>query len=536
MENAFLLCIAIGNVVAKAGLYSCFFLYVTLLPAQPSIQWQKALGGTQAEEAESIQQTSDGGYIVVGYSASNNGNVLGWHGNIDFWVVKLSSTGDVQWQKMLGGAQAESAYSVQQTSDGGYIVAGYTNSNNGDVSGLHGESDFWVVKLSAIGSLEWQKTLGGSNEDVARSIRQTSDGGYIISGWTFSTDGDVTFNHGYSDVWVVKLNEFGDIQWQKSYGGGTGNDQSRCIRQTSDGGYILTGETDSSDGDISGYHGGNDIWVLKLNNSGIIEWQKALGGSGIEASYSIQQTTDGGFIVGGLMSSNDGDITMHQGLFDFWIVKLTVTGEIQWQKSLGGSDSDWGRSVWQTTDGGYVVAGETSSTDGDVTLNDGGTDCWIVRLNDSGEIQWQKTFGGTKIETCRTVNQTSDGGFVVAGYTQSNDGDVSGFHGGLLDFWIVKLSPTSTPTAAPSSLPLEIFPNPAYQSISLNKPTLDAESTEVAEELTVRITDLLGRNLSRQTIPANAQIDISALPNGMYILSATTPSGKVFSGKFRKQE
>ena len=509
--------------------YVLWLFFVGVGFAQPSIQWQKALGGNKAEEAKCIQQTSDGGYIVVGFSESNNGNASGWHGNIDFWVVKLSNSGEVQWQKMLGGTQAESAYSVHQTNDGGYIVAGYTNSNNGDVSGLHGESDFWVVKLSSLGVLEWQKTFGGSNEDVARSIRQTSDGGYIVSGWSFSTDGDVTVNQGYSDVWVVKLSQFGDIQWQKSYGGTDGSDLAYCIRQTSDGGYILTGETDSSDGDISGYHGSNDIWVLKLNNLGAIEWQRALGGSGIEASYSIQQTLDGGYIVGGLMSSNDGDITVHHGSFDFWVVKLSVTGDIQWQKSLGGSNPDWGRSVWQTTDGGYVVAGETGSTDGDVSLNDGGIDCWIVRLNDTGEIQWQITFGGTKIETCPIINQTSDGGFVVAGYTQSNDGDVSGFHGGLVDFWVVKLSPESSPTSEVQTPTLEIYPNPATSTISIK--AHDGEST-----LFVNITDLLGQILHHQTISTNQPIDLSTLPNGFYLVTATTPSGRVYIGKISKAE
>ncbi len=526
----------------KHSLFILLILITSLLSAQPTIQWQKALGGSEAEESQCVQQTSDGGYIIVGFSASNDGDVSGWHGNIDFWVVKLDSSGEIEWQKMLGGTQAEVAYSVQQTNDGGYIVAGYTTSNDGDVSGHHGDKDFWVVKLSGQGEIEWQKTLGGSNEEEARSIRKTSDGGYIVCGWSFSTDGDVTVNFGYFDVWVVKLNESGEIQWQKSYGGGTGADKANCIRQTNDGGYILTGETSSNDGDVSGYHGSEDFWVLKLSNTGAIEWQKSLGGSGIDAAYCIQQTTDGGYIVAGLMSSNDGDITLHHGFFDYWVVKLSAAGDLQWQKSLGGSDSDWGRSIWQTSDGGYVVSGETSSSDGDVMLNDGGIDCWVVKLNEAGEIQWQKTFGGTNRETCRFINQTSDGGYVVTGYTQSNDGDVSGFHGGVVDFWVVKLSPESSPTSSPIALPLEIFPNPASQSISIKTPPSPAVvSLEAGEAfaMSVNISDLLGRLVRQQTISntdlGSEKIDIAALADGFYFLTATAPSGEVFVRKFRKE-
>lgn len=505
-----------------------FAILPTIIHTQPSLQWQNALGGNEAEAADCIQKTSDGGYIVVGFSASNNGDVSGWHGNIDFWIVKLSNNGDIQWQKMLGGTKAESAYSVQQTDDGGYIVAGYTNSNDGDVSGLHGDSDFWVVKVNSFGDIEWQKTLGGTNEEVARSIQQTSDGGYIVAGWSFSTDGDVTVNQGYLDVWVVKLDELGSIQWQKSYGGGSGADRAWCIRQTNDGGFILTGETSSGDGDVSGYHGSNDFWVLKLSNTGSIEWQRALGGSGIEAAYSIEQTNDGGYIVGGLMSSNDGDITLHHGLFDYWIVKLGISGDIQWQKSFGGSDSDWGRSVCQTNDGGYVITGETASINGDVTSNDGGVDCWIVRLNQSGDIIWQKTIGGSKMETSRFIQQTNDGGYVVAGYTQSNDGDVSGFHGGVLDFWVVKLSTESSSTTELQPEPLQISPNPTQQFITINMPT--------GESTTITIANLHGQQLQQQTITNGDNVNTSKLPSGAYIITATTPSGKVFSGKFIKQD
>jgi len=175
------------------------------LDGSGAILWQKCLGGTDYEDANSIQQTSDGGFIVAGGISSNDGDVSGNHGETDYWIVKLDGLGAIQWQKCLGGTDGEYALSIQQTSDQGFITAGYTNSNNGNVSGNHGTNDSWVVKLDGSGVIQWQKCLGGTNNDVAYSIQQTSDDGFIVAGYTNSIDGDVTGNHGGDDSWVVKL-------------------------------------------------------------------------------------------------------------------------------------------------------------------------------------------------------------------------------------------------------------------------------------------------------------------------------------------
>jgi len=189
---------------AYSNIITCSFTYSSVKD-EPYITWQKCLGGSSDEFARSVHQTSDGGYIVAGDTYSNNGDVSGNHGESDFWVVKLTSTGSLQWRKCLGGGNWDMAYSIQQTSDGGYIVAGMTESNNGDVSGNHGDLDLWVVKLTSTGSLQWQKCFGGSSDDGAYSIQQTSDGGYVVAGGTESNNGDVSGNHGEYDLWVVKL-------------------------------------------------------------------------------------------------------------------------------------------------------------------------------------------------------------------------------------------------------------------------------------------------------------------------------------------
>ena len=299
-----------------------------------AISWQKSLGGSRFDNPSSIQQTTDGGYIIAGESSSNDGDVTGNHGSSDFWIVKLTSTGELDWQKSFGSSSADYANSIQQTTDGGYIIAGSSASNDGDVSGNHGSSDYWIVKLTSTGQLDWQKSLGGSSNDWAYSIQQTSEGGYIIAGTSISDDGDITLNNGWFDCWIVKLTSSGQLDWQKSFGG-TGGDYAYSVQQTTDEGYIIAGSSYSNDGDVSGNHGDLDYWVVKLTSSGDLDWQKSLGGSSFDEALSMQQTTDEGYIIAGTSVSDDGDVTGNHGNRDYWIVKLTSSGDIDWQKSLG---------------------------------------------------------------------------------------------------------------------------------------------------------------------------------------------------------
>ncbi|MCU0347557.1 MAG: hypothetical protein MUC59_11485, partial [Saprospiraceae bacterium] len=249
-----------------------------LVCSQPIIQWQKSFGGSSDDFVHSIQSVNDGGYIAIGGSLSNDGDVTGNHGGFDCWVVKLTENGSLQWQKSLGGLNNDVAYSIQQTNDGGYIIAGLSESNDGDVSGNYGDRDYWIIKLSEAGNIQWERNLGGSWGDEAWSIIQTNEGGYIVAGVSDSQDGEVTGNHGNEDIWIVKLTELGEVQWQKSFGG-SGEDYANSIQQTSDGGYIVAGMSSSYNGDVSANHGNRDCWILKLSVIGEIQWEKALGGS-----------------------------------------------------------------------------------------------------------------------------------------------------------------------------------------------------------------------------------------------------------------
>jgi len=499
-----------------------------MLSAQPNIEWQKSLGGGASETLHCINLCSDGGYIAAGFTSSNNGDVFGNHGGGDLWVVKLSKTGQLQWQRCLGGNSTEAAYSIQQSDDGGYVVAGQTYSNNGDVTGNHGSWDIWVVKLNNVGSIEWQKALGGTSEEFAYSIQQTIDGGFAVAGYTGSSDGDVSVNYGYADYWIVKLSSTGAIEWDKSLGGSNGGDQAFFMRHTSDGGYILAGESQSSDGDISNSQGGTDFWVVKLDSIGHIEWERSLGGDAGDAGRSIMQAADGGYVVvGEVGSNNSGHVTDNHGLNDYWVVRLSPDGELEWQKTLGGSDSDWARSVCQAPDGGYVVPGLVYSTDGDAAGCEG-ADILVVKLSADGEnIEWKKIVGGSDFETVHSIVRTPDGGYILAGETYSNDGDVSGNHGGR-DAWVVKLAPesaSSIPNITGEALPLTIFPNPATQEISFNIPTEEPL-------LSISITDLTGRKVCHKTLSITAGLDVSFLTNGFYTLTATTITGKLYFGRF----
>ncbi len=399
------------------------------------IDWQKAFGGVNRDEARNLCLTEDG-YIIVGYTYSNDGNVSNNHGDSDWWVVKVDRDGNIQWQKTLGGSGCDKAYSIQKTTDEGYIIVGAAGSSDGDVLEYYGWSDWWVVKIDKYGNIQWRKALGGSKKDCAYSVRQTSDGGYIVVGSTQSSDGDVCGNHGYDDYWVVKLDANGNIQWKKAFGG-FDSDIAYSVQQTHDNGYIVAGAAFSNDGNVSGNHGYYDFWIVKLNSNGDLEWQKCFGGSEWDIAQSIQQTSDGGYIVTGYTRSNDGDVSSNYGSYDCWVVRLDEDGNIQWEKTFGGSKDDYAYNI-QPTDDGYIIVGCTYSDDQGIPQNNGLCDLWIIKIDKSGNMLWQKTFGGSGEDCAYDVYQSIDGSYIIVGYTHSNDGDVSGNHG-YCDFWIVKL-------------------------------------------------------------------------------------------------
>lgn len=436
-----------------------------LMAQIPEIQWKKTVGGSEDDAFNDVQQTTDGGFIASGYTRSSDGDVATNQGYGDVWIVKMAASGDFEWQKSLGSSANEGGAYVKQTTDGGYIVLGGATYDGGDVSGTHGNNDAWVVKLSASGNIQWQKALGGTGEEHGRSISQAPDGGYIVGIYTWSADGEITGQHGNVDAWIVKLSAAGNIQWQKALGG-SHQDTVYDIRPTADGGYIMIGDTWSSDGDVVANDGMGDVWVVKLSAAGLIEWQKTYGGSSGDWGRNIQQTIDGGYIFAAGTRSNDGDVTGYHGNEDFWIVKISSSGTLQWQKTFGGSSYEEINTISQTANGGYIVAGYTHSNDDDVTANHGVSDAWIVKLSASGALVWQKTLGGSSLDDARCIRPTADGGYIMAGESYSEDGDLSQ-NQGYEDAWIVKFD-IDLGTTTFHKQAFEVFPNPVGEFMHIN--------------------------------------------------------------------
>mgnify|MGYP000907797719 CR=1 FL=1 len=365
-----------------------FFFVVTILSPSGVETWQRKFGGINDDVVNSIQQTTDGGYIVAGRTDSFGS------GKLDVYVLKLNSKGDLKWEKTFGGVEDDVANFIQQTTDGGYIVAGHTDSFGS------GKLDVYVLKLNSKGDLEWEKTFGSIRNDEAYSIQQARDGGYIVAGYTVSLDSR-------GNAYILKLNSQGDLEWEKTFGGKYW-DEANSIQQNADGGYIVTGYTESL-----GLRG--DIYILKLNLEGNLEWEKTFGGVRADEAYSIQQTRDGGYIVAGYTYS------FGPGIEDLYVVKLDSEVGLEWQKTFGDKNEEKAYSIQQTRDGGYIVAGYTKS------FGLGESDIYILKLYPHGEIEWQKTFGGKNEEKAYSVQQTKDGGYIVAG----NSGD---------DVYVLKLN------------------------------------------------------------------------------------------------
>ena len=359
--------------------------------------FDKTIGGAARDECHSIIQTSDGGYALAGSTSSKGA------GNSDVWLIKTDASGNKSWDKTFGGRSSDGGYSIIQTRDGGYALAGFTRSKSA------GNIDFWLIKTDVYGNKQWDKTFGGSGSDISYSIIQTRDGGYALAGTTeFKGAGNY-------DFWLVKTDKDGNKSWDKTYGGSS-LDISNSIVQTHDGGYALAGHT------LSKGAGNYDFWLVKTDKDGNKSWDKTYGGSSWDSSNSIVQTRDGGYALAGYTSSKGA------GFVDFWLVKTDKDGNKTWDKTFGGTANEVCNSIIQTRDGGYALVGYTRSKGA------GEEDFWLVKTDKDGNRIWDRTFGGTRLDISRSVIQTDDDGYALSGHTKSKGA-------GEEDFWIVSYKP-----------------------------------------------------------------------------------------------
>jgi predicted secreted protein len=327
----------------------CLFVFAEK-EVLPILTWDRTYGGSGDDAARSLIQTIDGGYAVAGGTLSKGS------GEADFWVIKLDEQGKEVWDRTYGGGGYDWATSLIQTTDGCYAVTGFTYSKGA------GGQDFWVIKLDEQGKEVWDRTYGGSGDDWATSLIQTTDGGYAVAGLTFSKGA------GGKDLWVIKLDEQGKEVWDRTYGG-SGDDWATSLIQTTDGGYAVAGLTFSKGA------GGKDLWVIKLDEQGKEVWDKTYGGGGKDGATSLIQTTDGGYAVAG------GTFSKGAGGKDLWVIKLDEQGKEVWDKTYGGGGKDGANSLIQTTDGGYAVAGFTESK------GSGGADFWVIKLDEKENLK-----------------------------------------------------------------------------------------------------------------------------------------------------
>lgn len=407
-----------GSVDVTAG------ITVTHNVKMDQTSWQKSYGGSDQDKAFSGCETSDGGFIFAGGSFSTDGDVEGNHGGRDAWLVKTDKFGEIEWKKCYGGTGSEAAFSIIQTSDGGYIFTGYSGSNDGDVSGNHGEYDLWIVKIDSTGTIQWQKCYGGTSSEMGNFITASSDGGYAVAGYSESKDGDLTENKGSEDYWIIKIDSEGNLLWQRSYGGGS-PDIANSIRLTSDGGYFVTGNTRSDNGDVVGFINTSDYWILKLDSSGYIQWQKCIGSEGVDYCYDGRQLDDGSYIAVGHITYGGGNITVGSKLHCALLVKMDSSGEFEWMKSIGEDEHyQFPHSIVTTSDNGFVFTGYRDA------------DVWLVKIDSNQEVAWEKTFEGS--DSCQGFNllRMSNDDLLITGWSEGMEGS----HGDK-DFMVIKTDP-----------------------------------------------------------------------------------------------
>lgn len=428
-----------------------FLASVTIIAQAPEYSWFKVYGSRNNDVGESLIQTPDGGYLLAGYS------YYMVSGGADIYLVKTDEWGILEWEQAYGSYGDDWASCVKATADGGYILAGGTESYSED------NSDMLLMKIDSVGELVWQHTYGGQEDECANYVLQTFDGGYILSGWTKS------FGAGADDIYLVKIDAAGEIEWSRTFGNEF-YDKGYEVRQTSDSGYVLVAGLDYF------AHYPVNAFVVKTNSAGETQWTSIIGGSNADACNAITETEDGGFVIVGW--------TMSYGLGrqDVYMVKIDSLGTVLWEKNYGGFEQDIGRSILLMPDGGFLVGGYTLS------FGNGDEDVYIIRTDYKGDSLWTITFGGPEQDHADDIIRSFDGGMAVLGHTRSYGQGGSDIL--LVKYNDVQLNLDDDKYTLPKQLNLYgNYPNP------FNVTTTIEFSLEQAGMVLLNIYDLLGREV-----------------------------------------
>ncbi|CAN5636566.1 hypothetical protein BH10BAC2_BH10BAC2_43440 [soil metagenome] len=537
----------------KQKFFTLFFLASIISSpsfTQAVIKNQKTAGGNSVDDFTSMSLTSDGGFIAAGFSYSdssfekteNSREASNGDNSFDYWVVKFDKQRNIQWNKTIGGRKDDVCNAVQQTTDGGYIVGGYSSSgaNFDKTTTNRGFNDYWIVKLDAQGNIQWDKTIGGSSEDQLSALQQTTDGGYILGGWSGSgISGEKSANSkGNQDYWVVKTDSSGNVQWDKTIGG-SNFDYLNAVRQTTDGGYILGGRSlsNQSSDKTENSRGAEDYWVVKLNSNGNIEWDRTIGGTANDVLYALEQTKDNGYMLGGSSGSDiSGEKTQNNwnaknGYADYWVVKLNSSGSIQWGKTIGGTRADNLRSLQQTSDKGYILGGySTSGISGDKTEKVKDTshlasyltnDYWVVKLDSAGNKQWDKTIGGNSEDQLRCIKEVKPNSYLLGGASSSPVSfDKSEFNRYSLDYWIVRLdyqAPVSK-TSVKENISVTFITGKNNDFTAYPNPAKSMLYIRINNAAVISLNNAEGKTILQKTINRSGTIDVSKFSAGIYYI------------------
>ena len=512
-------------------IYCCLILlfFNQTFSQAPGIDWQGTIGGYGYEYIYSVNPTFDGGYILSGTSDSSNtmcDKTENCMGDLNIWVVKTDSLGNVEWENTLQADNFWAGGIIQQTSDGNYMVIG---ASNADISGdktedSRGLTDLWLLKLDPLGNIIWQKTIGGSSQEGSGRLLELSDGYLILSATYSPISGEITEGtHGSFDSWLLKIDFSGNIIWQKTYGGDL-DDSFSFILPMEDGGYLLCGASDSS---ISGNKTENsrgliDYWIIKIDSVGNILWQKTIGGSEDDRASGIIKTTDGGYIiVGNSYSPISGEKTVEGIYSEAWVIKIDAYGNILWQQSYGGDSADKLYNIIETLDGNFLLVGESASgISGDKTqVSRGDYDCWILKIDGLGNILWDKTIGGNNDDVGVNLVMDQIGGVLIGGQTFSGVyGDIT--EGTCLngsDYWLVKLEPENLSTNLTLHSRSVVYPNPTTA-------VWQFETKSCIKSISV--TDISGKIVFFERFSAiSGSINAEHLAAGMYFATIKTTAG-----------
>ncbi len=439
--------------------YPIFFalIFAGSLNLSAQISWQETYGGSATDQGSAVCATSDGGYLLASNVRSIDGDITnkttGDTLDYDIWLVKSGSSGTIEWTKAYGGTKDDIPRCVIRTSDGGFMITGSTRSNDGDFAGagFHGVYDIFLIKVNNTGQKEWIKCFGGSGYEHSHAVIEDSDGNYILVGSTYNSgsSGDLsgTSSRGWTDVFILKITSMGEIIWKQRYGGNL-DDWARDILQTEDGGYMVAAAAESyaGSGEVNVNFGNNhtyDYWILRLNENGQILWKKNFGGSSHDRPGVIRRLADGNFIIAGFTQSTNMDAAGNHGGWDGFVVKMDPDGNKLWSKTLGGSGDDSMEDILVLNDTSFMVAGYTGSADGDLTGNYGSSDGWIAHLHTNGDLLSSQNLGSSGADRLTELDLLQNGQVLITGYAAASDGDVPPVSGAA-DIWVLKLGDADT--------------------------------------------------------------------------------------------